>query len=273
MKHKNFGFTLIELLVVIAIIAILAAILFPVFAQAREKARSISCLSNVKQINLGFQMYMQDYDEAWLFRPGSDVNYGSCSWRYICDDNLPYEDWDDVVQPYLKNYQIVSCPSLGQDAGLAGEITHGALNLGIGVNEYPFSGLVQPDCPKQGIYNYVCPGYSLAAVTHPAQTINISDAGKLWRDDALQLGYWPGCGQSGSVMHCGPSPWIAPAEPYESGSEWGPEDRHTATANVGFMDGHVKAMRPTQFYRHLNGIWYRADRDQVLPGDPPDYPR
>src|SRR5262249_38734327 len=65
MRNKKSAFTLIELLVVIAIIAILAAILFPVFAQAREKARSISCLSNNKQVSLGVLMYVQDYDETY----------------------------------------------------------------------------------------------------------------------------------------------------------------------------------------------------------------
>src|SRR5881275_376122 len=85
--HRRVAFTLIELLVVIAIIAILAAILFPVFAQAREKARQVSCLSNIKQINLGWQMYMQDYDETWPFRPsGQAVGPGAaCDWRYVCD--------------------------------------------------------------------------------------------------------------------------------------------------------------------------------------------
>src|SRR5499427_72348 len=79
------GFTLIELLVVIAIIAILAAILFPVFAQAREAARKTSCLSNVKQLSLGILMYSQDYDEHWvghkLYRKIADPpNYGASSW-------------------------------------------------------------------------------------------------------------------------------------------------------------------------------------------------
>src|SRR5579862_2560238 len=112
MKHTRRGFTLIELLVVIAIIAILAAILFPVFAQAREKARAISCLSNVKQIDLGWQMYMQDYDEEWIFRPGHTPSAsGFCDWKYICGYNVPSQDWQDLIQPYIKNYAIFDCPS------------------------------------------------------------------------------------------------------------------------------------------------------------------
>ncbi len=91
---KRKGFTLIELLVVIAIIAILAAILFPVFAQAREKARQTSCLSNMKQIGLGFLMYTQDYDGLL-----------PCT-----RDNEPYVAFTRA-QPYLKNRQIFKCPS------------------------------------------------------------------------------------------------------------------------------------------------------------------
>ena len=94
------GFTLIELLVVIAIIAILAAILFPVFARAREKARQSSCLSNVKQLMLGILMYAQDYDERLI--PG-------CGW--LNPDTPPYWYWDDLLAPYLKNTQILICPS------------------------------------------------------------------------------------------------------------------------------------------------------------------
>src|SRR5438105_14926395 len=138
MKTKNVaGFTLIELLVVIAIIAILAAILFPVFAQAREKARAISCLSNIKQINLGFQMYMQDYDEMWIYRPGHDVNGSNCDWKYICGDNVPAQDWQDVVQPYIKNYGVFDCPSApSNDLTNPGIESHGNRNRNIGINEY-----------------------------------------------------------------------------------------------------------------------------------------
>lgn len=94
MRDRN-GFTLIELLVVIAIIAILAAILFPVFARAREKARQASCLSNAKQQGLAMMMYVQDYDEVLpLYWWGEDVGY-----------------WLTVLQPYIKNWNIFVCPS------------------------------------------------------------------------------------------------------------------------------------------------------------------
>ncbi|MGC4047551.1 MAG: DUF1559 domain-containing protein [Armatimonas sp.] len=106
-RHST-AFTLIELLVVIAIIAILAAILFPVFAQARDKARQTSCLSNIKQIGTGLMMYVQDYDELY---PGAllavpTVNGGSTS-----DMRMPL---DMQIMPYIKNDKIWTCPS---DAG------------------------------------------------------------------------------------------------------------------------------------------------------------
>jgi len=97
-RRPRNGFTLIELLVVIAIIAILAAILFPVFAQAREKARAISCLSNLKQVGTGWMMYVQDYDET-IPAGWEDPAKGG------------HGGFHNVVQPYIKNYQIASCPS------------------------------------------------------------------------------------------------------------------------------------------------------------------
>jgi len=96
--RRRSAFTLIELLVVIAIIAILAAILFPVFAQAREKARATSCLSNLKQIGTGWMMYVQDYDETI-----------PAGWEN--PDLGGHGGFHNAVQPYMKNYQIVACPS------------------------------------------------------------------------------------------------------------------------------------------------------------------
>ncbi len=98
-SRNSAAFTLIELLVVIAIIAILAAILFPVFAQARERARQASCLSNMRQLSLAFLMYAQDYDEALV----PTVNYA------VAPPARPI--WSAVLQPYVKNEGIFNCPS------------------------------------------------------------------------------------------------------------------------------------------------------------------
>jgi prepilin-type N-terminal cleavage/methylation domain-containing protein/prepilin-type processing-associated H-X9-DG protein len=110
--QRRKGFTLIELLVVIAIIAILAAILFPVFAQAREKARSAACLSNCKQLGLALMMYAGDYDDTL---PPAKIG-NSPPYRHVCaaaGEGYPLFPayWQDVVQPYLKNRAVLRCPS------------------------------------------------------------------------------------------------------------------------------------------------------------------
>ncbi|MCE5241315.1 prepilin-type N-terminal cleavage/methylation domain-containing protein [bacterium] len=146
------GFTLIELLVVIAIIAILAAILFPVFAKAREKARQSSCLSNEKQIMTAVAMYVQDYDETFCI-------------AYI--SNPPAVRWYNVIAPYVKNTQVFVCPSMS-GVGYSG---------GYGWN---LRGYNLADVDGYGYYygDYgtwsgapVC----LSDVTYPAESIVIGD--------------------------------------------------------------------------------------------------
>jgi prepilin-type N-terminal cleavage/methylation domain-containing protein/prepilin-type processing-associated H-X9-DG protein len=108
-REKRKAFTLIELLVVIAIIAILAAILFPVFAQAREAARKASCQSNLKQIGNAWMMYVQDYDEKACLNTWNSRTFGD-------QPELPpatgvLQVFGQRLQPYLKNYQVLNCPS------------------------------------------------------------------------------------------------------------------------------------------------------------------
>jgi prepilin-type N-terminal cleavage/methylation domain-containing protein/prepilin-type processing-associated H-X9-DG protein len=121
---KRKGFTLIELLVVVAIIGILAAILFPVFARARENARRSACMSNMKQIGLGLMQYVQDYDER--YPPATYCDYDGCAADALdADTGKPsgifntngqdgtdhYRTWMDVIFPYVKSTQIFVCPS------------------------------------------------------------------------------------------------------------------------------------------------------------------
>ncbi len=145
MTRVRSAFTLIELLVVIAIIAILAAILFPVFAQARESARQTSCLSNTKQLNLGILQYVQDYDEKfpiWCFGVNNDPN----QWAPLFGPGTPdkpwgvwknrHFGWDKAVQPYVKNVQIFRCPSTGdgpaqENAGTDDSDVTGAVAYGL----------------------------------------------------------------------------------------------------------------------------------------------
>lgn len=110
-SRTSHAFTLIELLVVIAIISILAAILFPVFAQAREKARQTSCLSNLKQIGTAALMYCQDYEERTPRNWYGDMGFEATT----AQGDLPERyKWMDALQPYVRNTQIFTCPSATQ---------------------------------------------------------------------------------------------------------------------------------------------------------------
>ena len=161
---KRTGFTLIELLVVIAIIAILAAILFPVFAKAREKARQASCLSNVKQIALGALMYGQDNDEIYI---GWNQGARGC-------DQATLGGWPEhVAAPYVKNKQIFKCPSgrfngraNGYCAGFAPWANNMLLPSSYGWN-----------C--RGVGNGR--GTQMALIRRPAELFWLADGGNPWR--------------------------------------------------------------------------------------------
>ncbi|HEV2471818.1 MAG TPA: DUF1559 domain-containing protein, partial [Chthonomonadales bacterium] len=131
MLRSRRGFTLIELLVVIAIIAILAAILFPVFAQAREKARAISCLSNMKQISLGLLMYVQDYDELF---PKSNF-YDTTNYPPFGANDYEWSS-QRCIGPYIKNGQIFQCPD---DSIAANPQKFWSAGLPTSITPYPLS--------------------------------------------------------------------------------------------------------------------------------------
>jgi len=180
MRSKT-GFTLIELLVVIAIIAILAAILFPVFARAREKARQSSCLSNVKQIVLATRMYIQDYDDTFPF---GGMYWPSAALRPWSGGSSTYVYWPDLLYPYVMNSQIFQCPSRPGDW------------IGYGWNVY--LGYVGAH-PDRKTLNQIYWGVKLAVVRYPAETVLVADHHKsppagsinrLWGSSAANPDYW-----------------------------------------------------------------------------------
>jgi prepilin-type N-terminal cleavage/methylation domain-containing protein/prepilin-type processing-associated H-X9-DG protein len=205
------GFTLIELLVVIAIIAILAAILFPVFAQAREKARAISCLSNVKQITLSYTMYVQDYDET-----SPEMDSG---------------DYTNRLYPYSKNAQVFLCPDRSdtnaeEDPSCAYPYNacsnYTNRSIGYGYNWGPIQrrggGLVLGQQYVNGTSGAkYLPGVALAAIVYPAQMVGFIDSYDTPRITGTMT--FLACTWTGT----------------NNGSL-----RHGGRFNVGFVDGHAK---------------------------------
>ena len=184
MKNKK-GFTLIELLVVIAIIAILAAILFPVFAQAREKARAISCLSNEKQIGLGVMQYEQDFDEK---APGGLNSFGGGG------------GYAGQIYPYVKSAAVFRCPD---------DSTVGPLSSSLALNSN--TSKPNPQCATNNYPGNCCAAYptgdslSIAAYNAPAATVLIFEVTNSHDYDvdkeALDISQ-PG----GTLQYCGGSP-------------------------------------------------------------------
>ena len=196
------GFTLIELLVVIAIIAILAAILFPVFARARENARRASCQSNLKQIGLGVMQYTQDYDERFPL-----------AWNVYGDATVRPYGWADSLEPYLKSEQIFKCPS--------GTGTVSSNPTQAGYATYSYNMMLTNDA--NGTVNA---GKSLAVLTQPTLTVMNMD------DSTTSARSWEwGCKIGAACTTTTGGPALA---------KIGAAKRHLDGANFSFCDGHVK---------------------------------
>src|SRR5581483_11705853 len=176
-RRKPDGFTLIELLVVIAIIAILAAILFPVFAQAREQARKITCVSNLRQLTNGWLMYAQDYDETWVTSGKTYLNPSA-----PCSSNGDGWDAHYLVQPYVKNLSIFFCPDRTEtwdDAKSAlnptGRYIGYGMNYGVYHNRAGYGVFHISTKYTKGNLWYGCrhyfPGRQLAEFVNPAEMV------------------------------------------------------------------------------------------------------
>jgi prepilin-type N-terminal cleavage/methylation domain-containing protein/prepilin-type processing-associated H-X9-DG protein len=219
------GFTLIELLVVIAIIAILAAILFPVFARAREQARKASCQSNLKQIGLAITMYTQDYDETY---PLSNMGYGTSSY------------WYNILQPYVKNLQVFVCPSAGKiqnSGGYGWNIcgTHYVGNASAGTN--PGNGFGwYPDHWETPTLSYL----KLSSIQEPSSTIIVGDPNSVgYSSNGLYL--YPNSYDYIPVLHGGQ------VGPFNGG---GTLSSHEGGGNYVFTDGHVKYLSASFLWSH-----------------------
>ena len=233
MRKKLFfrAFTLIELLVVIAIIAILAAILFPVFAQAREKARQASCQSNLKQIGNGWMMYCQDYDEVTPMNAWTTEGRGS-GWRAIAFYR---------IQPYVKNEQVMQCPS------------DSALWLNWDDHDRPQDADPgTPQSPRPGVhwmtgsYGYnswagYVRGVKMASMARPAEMFVAFDASYFYS----------------SENHRQYFTWTKEQRDWH----YGFEARHNTMLNMLYADGHVKTLRCGQVFPCGRREWSGTDFD------------
>jgi prepilin-type N-terminal cleavage/methylation domain-containing protein len=250
------GFTLIELLVVIAIIAILAAILFPVFARARDAARKTTCTSNLKQLGTAIIMYAQDYDECLV-----PAQTGTCQ----MPDSF---GWGDLVQPYAKNTGLLFCPSntikvkvntalnpprivrdrggtvnAGDDCTNGGNNT-GAFNYSYGVNTFAAAGVPNTEA---GPFNVV--GNSLAVIKVPADTAGVAEG--------RGASPWALGGGNGAYTYADVDGQVDVRRHSTSNAA----QQRDAGVVVMYMDGHAKFTNLARSCTSPGNIWTMRDTD------------
>jgi len=244
------GFTLIELLVVIAIIAILAAILFPVFAQARAAARKITCTSNVRELTTAYLMYAQDYDETWITTGKGYANPTGCN-----DDSNDANDANYLVQPYVKNFNIFYCPerTMIQIPNACGTLDSSCRLIGYGMNYGPYhnragygvfhiSTALTKGNMWEGCRHYF-PGRTFAEYVSPAELVAMIDT----NDDAQYTN-----------------------APYDQNQTSSPlsEIRHSGRYSVSFVDGHAKTFLMKPYTDTIDGgnsfVLEPSDPNQIL---------